>query len=47
MGRVCPPATRAPDSPDADEASTDDRTDDEREQSILDRLVDILWILPW
>ncbi|WP_187367305.1 hypothetical protein [Haloferax sp. KTX1] len=40
---------RDSDSPNADEASTDDKTDedDEREQTILDRLVDVLWILPW
>ncbi|EMA01556.1 hypothetical protein [Haloferax denitrificans] len=33
----------------AQDASTDDATDegDEREKSILDRLVDVLWILPW
>ncbi|CQR50846.1 MULTISPECIES: hypothetical protein [Haloferax] len=35
---------RGPDSPDADDKTDED---DEREKTILDRLVDVLWILPW
>ncbi|WP_199180646.1 hypothetical protein [Haloferax marisrubri] len=33
----------------AQDASTDDTADDnhERKKTILDRLVDVLWILPW
>ncbi|WP_199517435.1 hypothetical protein [Haloferax sp. Atlit-12N] len=36
-------------TPDVQDASTDDTADDnhEREKTILDRLVDVLWILPW
>ncbi|MFK5603379.1 MULTISPECIES: hypothetical protein [Haloferax] len=36
----------APDEGEATNASTDDTTD-EAEKTILDRLVDVLWILPW
>ncbi|WP_204357262.1 hypothetical protein [Haloferax volcanii] len=39
----------APDEGEATDASADDTADDdhEREKTILDRLVDVLWILPW
>ncbi|ELZ58378.1 MULTISPECIES: hypothetical protein [unclassified Haloferax] len=39
----------APDEGEATNASTDDTADDdhEGEKTILDRLVDVLWILPW
>ncbi|MCO8266422.1 hypothetical protein ACOZ4B_14770 [Haloferax prahovense] len=38
-----------PRATDVQDASTDDATDedDDTKKTILDRLVDVLWILPW
>ncbi|WP_197092912.1 hypothetical protein [Haloferax gibbonsii] len=41
--------TSAPDEGGATDASTDDTADEDGESdtSLLDRFVDVLWILPW